>query len=136
MAELRKGPPETRLREYRLPGGWEVAAGRTDADNDRLSIRLARPDDWWFHARGVPGSHVILRARSGMDPDRATLEAAAAVAAWHSKFRNAKKAPVSCTRASCVTKPRGARPGSVSIRRETVLKVKPGLPGTAKGSDV
>ena len=50
-----------RLRTYTLPGGWQVLVGRTDTDNDALSFRVARPHDWWFHVRGMPGSHVILQ---------------------------------------------------------------------------
>ncbi|MFP4030364.1 MAG: NFACT RNA binding domain-containing protein [Desulfococcaceae bacterium] len=124
----RKGPPETKLHRYELPGGWEVLAGRTDADNDRLSIKLARPDDYWFHVRGMPGSHVLLRV-SDAEPDKETLKSAAAIAAWHSKAKHGGQVPVSCTRARYVTKPRGAKPGAVQIRKESVIKVKPGLPG-------
>ncbi|MEJ2637697.1 MAG: hypothetical protein P8184_20720 [Calditrichia bacterium] len=83
--------------EYELPGGWKVLAGKTDEDNDRLSIKIAGANDWWFHVRGMPGSHVILRA----EDDRG---------------------------AKYVTKSRGAKPGTVQIRKEIVLKVKPGLP--------
>ncbi|HEX9871817.1 MAG TPA: NFACT RNA binding domain-containing protein [Candidatus Tectomicrobia bacterium] len=116
-----------RLLEYRLPGGWKVLVGRTDADNDYLSLRLARPDDWWFHVRGMPGSHVILQARPGEDPDRQTLKRAAAIAAYHSKAREAGVVAVSCTRARYVTKPRGVPVGTVQIRKEMVLKVRPAL---------
>jgi predicted ribosome quality control (RQC) complex YloA/Tae2 family protein len=123
------------LLHYTLPGGWEVLAGRTDVDNDRLSLHIARPNDWWFHVRGLPGSHVVLRARPGGDPDRATLKRAAAIAAYHSKARTAGVVPVSCTRARYVSKPRGARPGSVDIRREVVLKVRPDVPGDRSGDD-
>lgn len=106
-----------------------MLAGRSDADNDRLSLRTARPDDWWFHVRGVPGSHVLLQSRPGEEPDRDILKQAAAVAAYHSKARNAGVVPVACTKARFVTKPRGAKPGTVQIRKETILKVRPGLPG-------
>src|SRR5436190_589746 len=85
----RKSDQRTRLIHYTLPGGWQVLAGRTDADNDRLSLDIARPDDWWFHVRGMPGSHVLLQARAGEHPDRATLKRAAAIAAYHSKARTA-----------------------------------------------
>lgn len=114
-------------RRYRLPGDWEVLVGRSEAANDRLSLSIARPDDYWFHVRGMPGSHVILRCAAGREPDRQTLKAAAALAAHFSKAREAGVVPVSCTRARFVTKPRGARAGSVQIRKETVLKVRPGL---------
>lgn len=111
--------------EYALPGGWTVLVGRTDADNDRLSLEIARPNDWWFHVRGMPGSHVVLRAREDAEPDRRTLERAAAIAAWHSKARAGGVVAVSCTRARYVSKPRGAKPGTVEIRKESVLKVRP-----------
>ncbi|HXC49787.1 MAG TPA: NFACT RNA binding domain-containing protein [Candidatus Limnocylindrales bacterium] len=123
-----------RWREYELPGGWTVLAGRTESDNDYLSIKLARANDWWFHARAVAGSHVLLRSRDDAEPDKATIEAAAAIAAWHSKARAGGVVPVSCTLASNVTKPRGAEPGTVTIRKERVLKVRPALPaGSAQG---
>lgn len=115
------------IYEYELPGGWKVLAGKTDADNDFLSLKMAKPNDYWFHVRGMPGSHVILRAKPNEDPDRETLKRAAAVAAFHSKARNGGIVAVSCTRARYITKPRGAKPGSVQIRKESVFKVRPGL---------
>ena len=122
---MRENP---RLYEYELEGGWIVLAGRTEADNDRLSIKLAHPNDWWFHVRGMPGSHVVLRSREELEPDRETLKRAAAVAAYHSKARQGGVVAVSCTRARFVTKPRGAEPGTVQIRKESVLKVRPAVP--------
>jgi len=115
--------------EYELPGGWIVLAGKTSADNDHLSLRAAGPNDMWFHVRGMPGSHVILRVCENEEPDRETVKAAAAVAAYHSKARTGGTVAVSCTRACFVTKPRGAEPGTVNIRKEWLIKVKPGLPG-------
>jgi hypothetical protein len=122
---------------YTLPSGWQVLVGRTDADNDALSFRVARPHDWWLHVRGMPGSHVILQGPPGADPDRQTLHRAAAIAAYHSKARNAGIVPVSGTRARDVSKPRGAQAGTVQIRNERVFKVRPargdlaGEPGNA-----
>jgi predicted ribosome quality control (RQC) complex YloA/Tae2 family protein len=116
-------PP--RLIEYALPGGWRVLVGRTERDNDRLSLEVARPDDWWLHVRGMPGSHVVLQGPPGDEADRATLKLAASIAAWHSKARTGGLVAVSATRARYVTKPRGARPGTVQIRKEEVLKVRP-----------
>jgi len=129
MAQAKSSPHEGSFRsiEYTLSGSWKVLVGRTDADNDYLSLRLARPDDWWFHVRGMPGSHVILQARPGEDPDRQTLKRAAAIAAYHSKAREAGVVAVSCTRARYVTKPRGVPVGTVQIRKEMVLKVRPAL---------
>ena len=113
------------LLAYSLPGGWQVLVGRTEAANDRLSLAVARPADMWFHIRGMPGSHVVLRVPAGEAPDRATQELAAAIAAYHSKARRAGTVPVSCTEARHVSKPKGAKPGTVAIRKELVLKVRP-----------
>jgi predicted ribosome quality control (RQC) complex YloA/Tae2 family protein len=120
--------PAPRLLEYALGDGWLVLVGKTEADNDELSLRVAEPNDWWFHVRGMPGSHVVLRAQADAEPDRATLARAAAIAAYHSKAREGGVVAVSCTRARYVSKPRGAKPGTVTIKKETVLKVRPGLP--------
>jgi predicted ribosome quality control (RQC) complex YloA/Tae2 family protein len=117
-----------RVFEYRLPQDWQVLAGRTDEDNDNLSLRMAAPNDWWFHVKGQPGSHVVLRVPSGREPDRRILKQAAAIAAYHSKARHGGVVPVSATRARYVSKPRGAKPGTVQIRKEIVLKVRPALP--------
>ena len=123
--------PPLRTFTYALPGGWTVRAGRSDADNDRLSIKAAEPDDWWFHVRGMPGSHVILHGPPGAEAGREILRAAAAIAAFHSKARSGGVVAVSCTRARHVTKPRGAKSGTVEIRKEAVLKVRPALPSRA-----
>lgn len=116
------------FHRYTLEGGWTVLAGKTDEANDRLSLKIATPDDWWFHVRGMPGSHVVLRCREDAEPDKRTLRAAASIAAWHSKARNGGSTSVSMTRARYVSKPGGAKPGTVTIRKETVLQVKPALP--------
>lgn len=113
---------------YELPGGFEALAGKTDADNDLLSLKIAQPNDLWFHVNGMPGSHVILRHPDGEKPDNATIKQAAAIAAWHSKARNAGTVPVNCTEAKHVGKPRGAKPGSVTIKRQKTIKVRPALP--------
>ena len=111
--------------EYELPDGWQAFAGRTDAANDYVSLRLARPRDRWFHVRGMPGAHVVLRVPAGREPDRATLEQAAGLAAYHSKARAGGVVAVSTTEGRHVSKPRGAKPGTVEIRKEGVLKVRP-----------
>ena len=138
---MRKQPPEPDAWKYTLPGGWEVLAGKTDADNDRLSLKIAGPNDLWFHVHGLPGSHVILQGPEGERADSATIKAAAAIAAWHSKARNAGTVPVSCTEAKNVSKPfmvnrhgepRKAKPGTVHIKREKTIKVRPALPAPAE----
>lgn len=119
-------PPD--VWTYSLPGGHQILAGKTDVDNDRLSLKVAGPNHWWFHVRGMPGSHVILVPAEGHTPGRELLNRAAAAAAYHSKARNGGVVAVSGTLARYVTKPRGAKPGTVTIQKETVFKVRPALP--------
>jgi predicted ribosome quality control (RQC) complex YloA/Tae2 family protein len=114
-----------RIIQYELPGGWTLLVGATAADNDVLSTAIAEPEDWWFHVEGVAGSHVILRAKPDEEPSRETLRQAAAVAAYHSKARNAGTVSVYYTRARYVRKPRGVQAGTVEVSRGTILKVKP-----------
>jgi len=118
---------KSRIISYELPGGWSLLAGATDADNDYLSLEVAQPDDWWFHADKVPGSHVILRAKPNEEPSRETLRQAAAVAAYHSKARSAGIISVHSTRARYVSKPRGAKAGTVAVKHGKVLKVRPDI---------
>ena len=61
--------PVPKCWEYELPGGFKAYAGKTDADNDQLSLRFARANDYWFHVKGMPGSHVILRVEDA-EPER------------------------------------------------------------------
>ncbi len=118
--------PEPKILRYELPGGWLVLVGGSAAANDVLSTELAAPDDWWFHADAVPGSHVLLRAGDD-EPTRETLHQAAALAAYHSKARAAGRVAVLVTRARHVSKPRGAPAGTVSVARGRVVRVRPDI---------
>ncbi len=121
--------PGRPFRRYRLPGGWEVWVGRNNRENDELTHRTAAPEDLWFHAQGVPGSHVILRTggRPAQVPRR-VLEQAAALAALHSKARHSALVPVIYTRRKYVRKPRKTPPGTATCLREKSLFVAPGIP--------
>lgn len=118
-----------RFRVFTVEGGFEVWAGKSSEENDELTLRHSRPEDLWFHARGAPGSHVILKvaSASGAPGKRARLQAAA-IAAYYSKMRTARLVPVAVTKRKYVHKPKGAKAGSVVLQREEVLIVAPGLP--------
>lgn len=113
---------------YYLHDDFVIIAGKTSKDNDFISLKAAAQNDWWFHVKGVPGSHVLLRSLNGSEPGRPELEKAAAVAAYYSKARNGGVVPVSCTLAKNVSKPSGVKAGTVMIKKEQVLKVRPALP--------
>lgn len=120
-------------RRYSLAEGWTVLVGRTNRENDLLTHRAARPRDLWFHARGVAGSHVILeRGQRKDNPSKGALEAAAGIAAYHSKARTSSTVPVIYTEKRYVRKPRKAAPGLAACIREKVLMVAPGLPPEAE----
>lgn len=113
-----------------LEAGWTLWAGRSGMENDLLTGRFARSDDFWFHAAHVPGSHVILRApgAKAMTAPSALMERAASVAAWLSKLRNQERAEVHWTLKKHVRKPRKAPPGTVVMEHFQVLAVRPQAP--------
>ena len=120
---------EIPFRRYALPGGYEVWVGRNATQNDRLTLEFARAYDLWLHARGVSGSHTVLRLPGRKHrPPATVIERAAEIAAYHSKARTSSLAPVIVTERKYVRKPRKSRPGTVIVEREKVLLVKPGLP--------
>ena len=78
-----------------------------------MTFKIARPDDLWFHARGIPGSHVVLQTAPGGEPLDDDLAAAADLAATHSKARNAPRVDIDYTERKYVRKQRDAGPGMV-----------------------
>ena len=92
--------------------GLEILAGRSNAQNDELTLKLARRTDYWLHTQRVHGSHVIIRCE-GEEPPLRTLEQAAGIAAYYSQARGAGKVQVDYTMVRNVRKPSGALPGKV-----------------------
>lgn len=119
---------EPKYWTYDLGNGWTAMAGKTDVDNDLVSFRVAQPSDHWFHLSGAPGSHVLLRGPEGEEPTRELLHAAASIAAYHSKARNAGTVSVDCCLARNVTKPAHVPAGTVNISHSRSIRVKPALP--------
>lgn len=109
--------------------GYEILIGKSARDNDELTFKVAAPHDFWLHASGYAGSHVIIRNpddRSYAELPRAVVERAAALAAYHSKAREARgKVEVHVCRASDVRKPKGFAPGKVELRRWDTVRVYP-----------
>jgi len=107
--------------------GFEVLIGRGDADNDALTFGVAEPHDFWLHVAGSPGSHVVVRNPDHLtELPRSVLERAAALAAWHSRAGGRRgKVEVHVCRAADVSKPRGAPPGEVRLRRWESVRVYP-----------
>jgi predicted ribosome quality control (RQC) complex YloA/Tae2 family protein len=118
----RKGQINQGPRSYRSLEGHEILVGRSDDENDRLTMRMARGNDLFFHARGCPGSHVILRVDPKRPPNHETLLDAATLAAHYSKARNRGAVDVSYTPRKWVKKPKGAKPGLVQISNEKTIR--------------
>jgi predicted ribosome quality control (RQC) complex YloA/Tae2 family protein len=109
-------------------GKYDVWIGKNAAGNDEL-LRASHKEDIWMHARGVSGSHLIIRMnRSSAYPDFVVLEKAARVAAWLSKARTTGLAPVIYAKRKHVRKPKGAAPGLALVDREQVVLVEPAPP--------
>ncbi len=118
------------FRRFDLGGGYEVWVGKNAKQNDQLTFRYAQKYDLWMHARGVAGSHAVLRLpHRQAQPARALVQRAAAVAAHFSKAQGSSLVPVMVAERKYVRKPKGAPPGAVVVEREEVLLVEPGLPG-------
>jgi predicted ribosome quality control (RQC) complex YloA/Tae2 family protein len=136
MSDLQKNTPNapqhqktTRFREFPLDEAHTLYVGKAAADNDELTLHFAKPQDYWFHARGVAGSHAVLRSpNKDKKPPKHILEQAASIAAYFSKARNAKMTPVAFTQKKYVRKPKGSAVGAVVIEREEVIMVRPHVP--------
>ncbi|MDX9857731.1 MAG: NFACT RNA binding domain-containing protein [candidate division Zixibacteria bacterium] len=113
-------------REHTLSTGLTIYIGRDGADNDRTTFEFARPYEYWFHTQQCPGSHVVMKfPNKSFEPSKREIEETAAIAAWHSKARNDSLVPVIYTQRKYVRKPRKAKPGLVTVERETSVMVEP-----------
>jgi predicted ribosome quality control (RQC) complex YloA/Tae2 family protein len=132
--EGRSRKPAGRVSGVRrvLYRGWEILVGANAVANDELTARLARPDDLWLHAEGLPGSHVLVRNPAKREVPSDILLKAAEIAAMHSKGKGAGKVPVTYTLARFVRKPKGAKPGLVHLSRRRTVMVKPGNDDSAQ----
>ena len=124
-----RAEPISPYRTFVLDDSYTLYVGKNAANNDQLTMKFAKQNDWWFHARGSSGSHCVLKGGApNVKPPRAILEAAAAIAAYYSGSRNASWTPVVYTQRKYIRKPKGAHVGAVRLEREEVIMVKPALP--------
>jgi Predicted RNA-binding protein homologous to eukaryotic snRNP len=98
---------------YISTDGYDIYVGKNNYQNEELTFKVATGNDWWFHAKGIPGSHVILKSNNEEDlPDRA-YEEAAALAAFYSKAKDSEKVEVDYIQKKNIKKVAGAAPGFV-----------------------
>jgi len=101
------------LRPFTARDGAQIFVGRNDRENDELTFRLARGNDYWLHVEGAPGSHVVVRLSAGGELNSETLLDAASLALLHSSRKSAGSGTVMYTRRKHIRKPKGAAPGKV-----------------------
>lgn len=122
----RRSAPPKRSRPLHDERGALIYLGRSGAENERITFEIAGADDFWLHARGVPGSHVIVRRQGGAEADfEASLSRAASLAAYYSGARTSGTVEVDIARRRDVRKIKGAGPGMVTYRNERTVAARP-----------
>ncbi|MBW6515975.1 MAG: DUF814 domain-containing protein [Candidatus Cloacimonetes bacterium] len=114
-----------KYRKLKINKDWEVFIGRTNKENDELTCRMARPDDWWFHSRIFHGAHIILRNYSKLDITPELINLCSRLAAYYSKAKNSENVPVDYTQIRYVTKPHGSPAGYVIYKNQKTIYVNP-----------
>ena len=118
----------SRPLHYLSADGYHIYVGKNNFQNEELSFKLASGSDWWFHAKGIPGSHVILRCE-GKEPPITTFEDAGRLAAYYSKGKNADKVEVDYIQKKHLRKPPGGRPGFVIYHTNWSMLIEPDISG-------
>jgi predicted ribosome quality control (RQC) complex YloA/Tae2 family protein len=107
--------------------GYEILCGKSAQSNDLLTFKIAKREDYWLHAQGVSGSHVIIKNPNKKTIDKSIIEYAAQISAFNSSAKNSDLVPVQYTRRKYVSKPRGAAPGAVNVLQYDTVIVSPTL---------
>ena len=103
--------------------GHEIYVGRNNQQNEAITLRFAKGDDWWLHTKDIPGSHVIVRFKGELP--YTTLQEAALLAAYFSRARNSASVPVDYCERKYVKKPSGAKPGRVIYSNHKTIYITP-----------
>ena len=119
---------------YLSSDGFDIYVGKNNLQNDELTFKTANGGDWWFHAKKIPGSHVVLLTGGKEVPDRA-FEEAAALAAFYSKGRQQEKVEIDYLRRKDVKKPNGANPGFVVYYTNYSMAIAPDISSIKMISD-
>ena len=119
-----KPAPAQGYRSYTSVDGLSILVGKTAKDNDYLTFKVGKPDDLWLHARGTPGSHVIVRLEKGQTVPHETLKDAATLTLWFSDLRKSGKGEVIYTFRKFVKKSKGQKPGAVQVTRDKSMWIE------------
>ena len=113
---------------YVSSDGFHIYVGKNNFQNDHLTFKMASGNDWWFHAKKIPGSHVLVKTEGRELTDR-VFEEAGALAAYYSKGREQDKVEIDYVQKKEVKKPAGAKPGFVVYYTNYSLVAAPSLEG-------
>ena len=119
---------------YLSSDGFHIYVGKNNFQNDELTFKFANGNDWWFHAKGIPGSHVVVKTEGKELPDR-TFEEAGRLAAYYSKGREQEKVEIDYVQKKQIKKPAGAKPGFVVYYTNYSLMIDSDISGIEKISD-
>ncbi len=111
---------------YLSSDGFHIYVGKNNFQNEDITFQLATGNDWWFHAKGIPGSHVIVKTQGKDLPDK-TFEEAARLAAFYSKGRGNEKVEIDYTERKNIKKVAGAKPGFVIYHTNYSMLVSPDI---------
>lgn len=110
------------FQQYLTKDGIEIDIGKNNLQNDYLTFKYAHRYDMWFHAKDMPGSHVVVKAQ---DLDEYTIRLAAKIAAYYSKGKNSSSVPVNYTLVKTLKKPAGSKPGKVILDNYKTIYIDP-----------
>lgn len=113
---------------YISSDGYHIYVGKNNYQNEYLTFKAATGNDWWFHAKGAPGSHVIVKTNNGELPDR-TFEEAGRLAAYYSRNRNSPKVEIDYIQKKNVKKVAGAKPGFVIYHTNYSMLIESDITG-------
>ena len=119
---------------YISSDGYDIYVGKNNFQNDELTFKFATGNDWWFHAKKMAGSHVVVKTKDGELPDR-VFEEAGRLAAYYSKGRTAPKVEIDYIQKKHVKKPGGAKPGFVVYYTNYSLMAEPDITGLKEAGD-
>ncbi len=114
--------------QFEVGDGAVLFVGRNANNNEELTFKFARPNDYWFHARSVGGSHCVLKYSKGKIPPKEVIQKCAEIAAYFSKARNSNYVPVSLTQRKYIKKFKKNIIGAVVLMKEEVIFVEPKKP--------
>jgi len=124
--ERKRSVTENMFKKIMIDEQRKIYIGKNGENNDRLTFQFAGKNDLWFHAQGVPGSHVILKKSSSEEQVPSDIiKTAARMAAGHSRAKHSANVPVIYTEVRYVSRIRKALPGTVNVRNEKVIFVEP-----------